>query len=426
LNGLGGNDALDGGNGNDTLDGGLGTDSLLGGAGDEIYKIAESSGLDTITDTSGNDRIVRGAGITKTGMSLARDAVKINDLNISFAGVKTAVVKNHFAGTGNIETLQFSDGSTFNLLTNYFTLTGTTGANTLTGHAGSDKINGGAGNDTLYGGAGNDCLYGEAGSDTLRGEAGDDNYVFDGGLDKIYETAGTDVLRPSAAMTIEALVISDVGTVDTKLTFNAGMNEITLYGQHGTDANLKVESAAFADGFKADLLTYKSWAWGATTAQTTNGTANADTILGRGGNDTINGAAGNNALHGGSGNDTFDGDAGNDNLYGDDGLDKLYGGAGADIFVFQKDTAYKNIDVINDFKTAELDKINVADILEGYNPATKAITDFVQITTSGTNSLLYVDKDGGANGFVQVATISGATGLTDETALMNSGLLIAA
>jgi len=65
-------------------------------------------------------------------------------------------------------------------------------------------------------------------------------------------------------------------------------------------------------------------------------------------------------------------------------------------------------------------------LLIGYDPLTDAITDFVQITESGTNSYLNVDADGGADNFVQVAYIYNETGLTDEDALQTSGNLIAA
>lgn len=53
-----------------------------------------------------------------------------------------------------------------------------------------------------------------------------------------------------------------------------------------------------------------------------------------------------------------------------------------------------------------------------------AITDFVQITTSGSHSILSIDADGGANSFVQIASIIGVTGLTDEAALVSSGNLV--
>lgn len=442
LNGLAGNDTLNGNGGNDIFDGGAGVDAINGGAGNDTYNIAANSGIDTITDTLGTDRIVFGSGLLRANMSLARDTANINDLAISFSGTRVALVKNFFTGTNQVETVRFSDGTVYNLLTHSFLLNGTSAANTLTGYFGIDNIKGGAGNDTLYGGAGNDVLSGDAGNDTLHGEAGNDIYVFNGGLDRIYETGGTDTLQLGAGMTVDALVFSDAGTVDTKMTFSAGVNELTIYGLRSADTNLRVEKVTFLDGFSATLSNYKSWVWGTASADTMNGTANADTILGRGGNDTMNGNGGNDILHGGAGNDTLRGgngndvvhggigndtlygDAGNDVLYGDNGLDNLYGGAGADTFKFLKETAFRNIDVIHDFSASQGDKIDVSGLLQGYDPLTSAITDFVQITTSGANSILRVDADGGGNSFVQIATLNGVTGLTDEAALVASGNLV--
>lgn len=195
---------------------------------------------------------------------------------------------------------------------------------------------------------------------------------------------------------------------------------------------------------------YRSWGLKHSTSSqaargrtaTLTGTTGADTILGLAGTDTINGGAGNDSLHGGAGNDTVNGGDGddlvhggvgndilngnnnNDILFGGDGLDQLYGGSGADTFMFTADSAFNNIDVVNDFSLAQSDKINIHDLLIGYDPLTKAITDFVQITTSGTDSILKVDADGGANNFVQIATLKNITGLTDEAALVTSGNLI--
>lgn len=104
----------------------------------------------------------------------------------------------------------------------------------------------------------------------------------------------------------------------------------------------------------------------------------------------------------------------------------MTGGADADVFVFEAASAYSNIDVITDFSLGDNDKINLVNLLGAYNPLTQAITDFVQITTSGSNSLLSVDRDGtGAGyGFTQIATLNGITGLTDEAALVSSGNLV--
>jgi Ca2+-binding RTX toxin-like protein len=431
INGLDGNDTLYGYGGNDVLTGGAGDDYLYGGKGNDTYLFNTGFGKDYISDDGGSDIIKFGSGITASSLRFEKDG---NDLYIYVGASDRIRLSQHFYDLDNsttyydeVEKIVFADGTSMDLKGS-LTFTGTTAAEYVYGTVAADTIVGLGGDDTLYGGKGNDT------------------YVFGTGFGKdyLYDDGGTDTLKLDSAFSTENISLADYSSYDTKLIATAGSHEITISNQRYSGGTNAIEFLEFQDGFKADLLTYKSWIWGATTAQTTNGTANADTILGRGGNDIINGAAGNDALHGGSGDDTIKGgdgidtvhggigsdtlygDAGNDLLYGDDGLDKLYGGAGADTFVFRKDTAFKNIDVIGDFKTAELDKINVADLLEGYNATTKAITDFVQITTSGTNSLLYVDKDGGANGFVQIATITGVTGLTDETALKNSCLLIAA
>jgi hypothetical protein len=63
-----------------------------------------------------------------------------------------------------------------------------------------------------------------------------------------------------------------------------------------------------------------------------------------------------------------------------------------------------------------------------YDPLTQAITDYVEITDSGSDSIVKVDADvtGGGASFVQIATLEGITGLTDEAALESAGTLITA
>ncbi|PJB72194.1 MAG: hypothetical protein CO093_03445 [Alphaproteobacteria bacterium CG_4_9_14_3_um_filter_47_13] len=132
------------------------------------------------------------------------------------------------------------------------------------------------------------------------------------------------------------------------------------------------------------------------------------------------------SLHGGAGNDTLHGGEGSDFLYGDDGMDILYGGAGSDVFVFEKNSAFNNIDRIEDFSIAEGDALDISDILDGYTPGVDSITNFVRITDNGTDSLLAINQDGTGNtgNFYTIATISGAIGMTDESALVSNGSLI--
>lgn len=133
-----------------------------------------------------------------------------------------------------------------------------------------------------------------------------------------------------------------------------------------------------------------------------------------------------NIMHGEAGNDFIDGGLGNDVIAGDAGADILYGGGGADIFMFDFATAFSGIDTIMDFDAAGGDKIDLSNLIQSYDTLNHAITDYVQITTSGANIIVRVDADGLANGtsFVQIATINGVTGMTDEATLLQNGTLM--
>lgn len=142
------------------------------------------------------------------------------------------------------------------------------------------------------------------------------------------------------------------------------------------------------------------------------------------GDDTIMGNALANKLWSNGGSDVLKGGDGDDALYGGAGADLLYGGAGGDTFVFTLDAYDGTIDVIADYSIVEDDKMDISGLLQDYDPVNDAITDFVQITTSGSDSVLSVDIDGGGDNFVRIATLTGITGLTDEAALVLSGNLI--
>ncbi|MGH1375143.1 MAG: Ig-like domain-containing protein [Alphaproteobacteria bacterium] len=140
----------------------------------------------------------------------------------------------------------------------------------------------------------------------------------------------------------------------------------------------------------------------------------SQTMVSGDGSQQIFGLGGDDILYAGDDNDI---------LYGGEGADVLHGEGGADMFVFEFDSFFA-VDEIADFNTSEDDSINISYLLEGYDPVTDAIADFVQITDNGVDSVLSVDVDGGADNFVQIATITGATGLSDEDALEAAGNLI--
>jgi Ca2+-binding RTX toxin-like protein len=220
------------------------------------------------------------------------------------------------------------------------------------------------------------------------------------------------------------LHIVSISSPSDDISVSAG---VTGSGQYESTIGSYMESITFDAGYSTTWdLTGGLTITGTTSGQQLYGTAYADTIDGMGGSDTLWGNGGNDTIYGGSGNDTLHGGGGNDMLQGNGGTDNLYGETGVDTFMFKSATALSASDNIQDFSTGDGDKIDISDVISAYDPLTDTITDWVQITTSGANSLLKVDTDGTANGtsWTQIATIIGVTGLTDEAALVANGNLI--
>ena len=439
--GFDGNDSLTTHTGDDTLDGGSGDDYLNGSTGNDTYIF--SQGFDNATDTGGiSDTLFLGAGWNPADITLYRTWVPGNgsgfdDLVIEDQNGNAMVFQQHFNNASyTLEYIDFNGVTQWDVLAiTDIPLYGTSSNDTLSVAASEIIIYGLDGNDTLYGTSGSDYLAGGNGNDYLRGYAGDDAFAYSAGLDTIEDTAGTDTLLITGGTTISDITVTDHSTYDTKVTVTASTDEITLKSHR---SSWVIENLSFDDGFVTDQLdSYSSWLWGTTGNDTVDGNANDNVLVGSTGNDTINSGAGADDAHGGAGTDTIyggdgadllHGGAGDDMLYGQDGLDTLFGGIGADTFVFESASAFNDIDVIEDFSTGESDALDLANLLNVYDPMTDLITDFVEITDSGSDSVVKVDTAGtgtfGAG--TQIATLKGITGLTDEVALESSGKLIAA
>lgn len=133
---------------------------------------------------------------------------------------------------------------------------------------------------------------------------------------------------------------------------------------------------------------------------------------------------GNDILIGGAGNDIMYGEAGDDIIVMGDGFDQAYGGSGSDQFVF--DVLDALTDKINDFETGVgADVLNITDILQGYDPLTDAIGDFVQLVQNGADTEVHVNADGDVGGvFTAIAVFEG--GISDTlTDLITNGNLVA-
>ena len=377
LNGLGGNDSLQGKDGNDQY----------------LWSIGD--GNDTIFETSGTDELVFGTGITSNDIRLERSGNY--DLFVHVGSEKITLyeqLRDLVNGTSNgyaVENIRLEDDTTIDLVNNI----------TLTGNSAGNTIYGLSDDNTLIGKEGNDSLLGGDGNDRYEWSVGDGN-------DWISESGGLDEIVFDAGITADDVRLERSGTYD--LFLYVGSEKITLADQlrdvvNGTSNGYAVEQIRFSDNSTMEL-------------------ESNITLTGTSAGNTIYGLSDDNVLIGLDGNDYLLGGDGDDVLYGGDGKDTLYGESGADTFVFESASAFNNIDEIEDFDLTESDAIDISDLLSAYDPLNDAITDFVQITDNGTHSYLAVDIDGGADNFVQIATIFNSTGLTDEAALESSGNLI--
>jgi len=193
VDGLGGNDTLDGGTGGiDTLNGGDGDDLLrmrtddvgLGGAGDDIFSIVEDtpgtlnggSGVDTIRFEGGYD-------ITGTTLVSVEQAFLYSTVRMTAAQLGSFQLISGYSSAYTTATVVLTQGgtATVNLsatLTGYFSLTGSDQADILTfapGYLSTIYAYAGGGNDRIISAGGNDSLRGDDGNDTLSGLDGADS-----------------------------------------------------------------------------------------------------------------------------------------------------------------------------------------------------------------------------------------------------------
>ncbi|MCF8495759.1 MAG: type I secretion C-terminal target domain-containing protein [Alphaproteobacteria bacterium] len=266
-------------------------------------------------------------------------------------------------------------------------LYGDNGADVLSGDAGNDTIYGGTGEDIIYGGSDDDYIYGGSGNDVIYGGADYDHIWGDSGSDMIWAGDWRDVVRGG----------------DGNDSIFGGGGDDDLYGEDDHDI------LQGGDG-EDDLY----------------GGTGLDTLYGDNGDDRLYGDDGNDWLFGGTGADDLHGGAGDDILHGGNGLDNLWGDSGADIFVFQPGVSMDAVDSIRDFSSAQGDRVDISDLLFGYDPAQSAIDDFVLYNAANGN--LLVDRDG-AGGAYQMQTVldfysPGGVGATTAQEMLDNGSLI--
>lgn len=405
------NDVIYGGDGNDTLRGYAGVNTLYGEAGDDLLWAV--GGFDIIDGGSGSG--------DELYYSFAASAVYIDFTTGTVDEGRNSSVDDNFV---NVEE---ATGTSYDDL-----IIGDNNSNNLNGSAGNDELHGGASHDSLSGGNGNDVIYGDVGNDTILGGAGSDSAVYQVAStsfiiqrsstsflsvvdtsDRTYATGhGADMVYSDTEYLIFNDMTIDLSTLSLAVNGEGWGTAATVYGTASNET---------WSGYNARDVIY-----GGGGNDTLNGNHGNDDLYGDAGTDTLNGGAANDKLYGGADNDTLSGGDGNDILYGQGGLDAMTGGTGADQFVFEVASAFSNIDTISDFNTAQADALDLSEVLSAYDPLNDAITDWVEMSTSGSNTILKVDQDGTGTtyGWTQIATLTGVTGLTDEAALVANGNLI--
>lgn len=116
VSGAQGEDILDGGPGHDSLDGGFGNDYLSGGDGQDIYKFGVSDfGNDTLVEAASSEinTIQFTNAVTQSDITFEFNG---NDLVLNAGAFGTITLVGQYDGGGaGIDTIEFNDGSTFDL-----------------------------------------------------------------------------------------------------------------------------------------------------------------------------------------------------------------------------------------------------------------------------------------------------------------------
>ncbi|TVZ39757.1 putative secreted protein (type I secretion substrate) [Alteromonadaceae bacterium 2753L.S.0a.02] len=318
--GTGGDETIYGTAHFDTISGLGGADSLYGYGGDDTYLWSTGHGNDIIYDDGGQgDTLEFGSGIELDDIRMMKSGSNLK----LFIGSESIEITNQFLSSNpeyKLETLKFSDNSTFSL-SSELTFTGSNTGEYVYGLENA--------NDTIIGNEGSDYLYGYGGNDTYCWSVGDGN-------DYIYDDGGTDILVFSAGITSDDVALFKSGN---SLLVSVGGETITIDNQFYTSGNnYKIEALKFSDNTTIDLLNNITF----------TGTSAGDYVYGlENSNDILVGQESIDYLYGYSGDDIYSWNVGD----GDDYIND-YGGS-FDVLRFEGDVQIDDVRLIksgNDLK----------------------------------------------------------------------------
>ena len=307
----------------ENLVGSVFNDSLVGD--ERANTILGLDGDDGLDGATGDDRLDSGAGndviFGSPGDDLINGAAGLDNLNFarSTAGVNADLSEGRVTGEGadRVAAVEHLGGTEFD--------------DVLKGNAGSNTIGGGGGNDVIVGGRGDDVLFGDDGADRLDGGRGDDFALGGRGADTMTGGAGGDTLRGSDE--------GARGPLDRGDRISGGRGEDLIDGGIGNDAlagGPGDDHLSGGGGF--DTVTYADAAVGVSARLRTHrasGEGNDalfefENVVGSRFGDVLTGSSRANSIRGGRGDDRLAGLAGNDALNGGAGFDRGNGGAGSD------------------------------------------------------------------------------------------------
>jgi Ca2+-binding RTX toxin-like protein len=382
LRGYGGDDYLDGGNNNDTLIGGTGKDYLYGGSGSDTFVFAETDAVDIIIDFSIADlEKLNLSGLLSgytAGISDVDEFIRFQNIGANTlvqVDVDGSVGGENFVDVAlllNLHDVYFSgdpdnvDAQNFGLKNNIINATVLSLDTPVSGNI----------DNSLY----NDLDFYEV--------------VLTGGTTYAISAQGASTGEgTSLAPYIYGVYDSAGDYIAAGNSYSGIGNDALLFYTPGSTGTYYFDIRSSYEGtYAVEVMLGGSNLSGTTSNNTLNGSANTDYLFGSSGNDLLRGYGGDDFLEGSNDNDT---------LIGGTGRDYLSGGSGSDTFVFAETDA---VDIITDFSLAE-DSIDISNLLSGYDPLSDLITDFVNVTGSGTDTIVSIDQDGGGDNFVNIALL---------------------